>query len=140
LIATFGKSLKIRVAFKDGLPLASILTLSHKKSMVYKYGCSNAAFNNLGGTALLFWRTVQEARAHGLEQLELGRSDVDNSGLVAFKEHLGASGRLINYWTYPQGTEGLSNAWKTKLVRHAVSAVPDVALEMVGKFLYRHVG
>jgi hypothetical protein len=140
LIATFGKDLKIRVAFKDGLPIASILTLSHKKSMVYKYGCSNAAFNNLGGTALLFWRTVQEARARGFEQLELGRSEVGNPGLVAFKEHLGASGRLINYWTYPQGSEGLSNAWKNRLVRHAVSAAPDLALEMVGKFLYRHVG
>ena len=140
LICTFGKDLKIRVAFKSALPVASILTLSHNKSMVYKYGCSNAAFNNLGGTALLFWRTVQEARSRGFEQLELGRSDVGNSGLVAFKEHLGASGRLINYWTYPQGSEGLSNAWKTKLVRHTVSAAPDFALDMVGKYLYRHVG
>ena len=68
LIAAFGNDLKIRVASKDGSAVASILTLSHKKSMIYKYGCSNAAFNNLGGTALLFWKTIQEAKGHGLEE------------------------------------------------------------------------
>lgn len=140
LIASFGKDLKIRVASKDGLPVASILTLTHKNSMVYKYGCSNAAFNNLGGTALLFWKTIQEAKGRGFEELEMGRSAVDNLGLVAFKEHLGASGRLINYWTYPRRPAGLPSLWKKRLAGHVVSTVPDLALEMVGKLLYRHVG
>ena len=89
LIAAFGKDLKIRVASKDGVAVASILTLSHKKSMIYKYGCSNSAFNNLGGTALLFWKTIQEAKENGFDELEMGRSDVDNLGLIAFKEHWG---------------------------------------------------
>ena len=51
------------------------------------------------------------------------------SGLVAFKEHLGASGRLINYWTYPQGSEGLSSRGERSLFGQAVSAAPDFALE-----------
>jgi len=96
LIAAFGTDLKIRVASKDGVAVASILTLSHKKTMIYKYGCSNVAFNNLGGTSLLFWRTIQEAKDRGFEELELGRSDVDNLGLVAFKERWGASRRIIS--------------------------------------------
>jgi lipid II:glycine glycyltransferase (peptidoglycan interpeptide bridge formation enzyme) len=140
LIDAFGKNLKIRVASKDGLPVASILTLSHRKSMVYKYGCSNAAFNNLGGTALLFWRTIQEAKDGGFEELEMGRSDLDNSGLVAFKEHWGASGRIVSYWTYPQGQEGLPSVWKKRLVRRLATTAPDAALEMVGRLLYKHVG
>jgi hypothetical protein len=140
LIATFGEDLKIRVASRNGVALASILTLSHKKSMVYKYGCSNVAFNNLGGTALLLWRTVQEAKERGFEELEMGRSDADNLGLVAFKDRWGASGKLINYWTYPQRGAGLPTAWKNRLARHVVSAVPDLALEMAGKFLYKHIG
>ena len=141
LIAAFGNDLKIRVASKDGVPVASILTLSHKKSMVYKYGCSNVAFSNLGGTALLLWKTIQEAKERGFEELEMGRSDADNLGLVAFKERWGASGKLINYWTYPQmDATGLPTVWKNRLARHVVSNVPDLALEVVGKFLYKHVG
>jgi hypothetical protein len=140
LIASFGNELKIRVASKDGVAVASILTLSHKKSMIYKYGCSNAAFNNLGGTALLFWKTIQEAKDQGFEELELGRSDVDNLGLIAFKEHWGASRTLINYWTYPRGGTGLPSVWKKKLARHLVPALPDLAIRTVGRLLYRHIG
>jgi hypothetical protein len=140
LIAAFGKDLKIRVASnKDGVAVASILTLSHKKSMIYKYGCSNSAFNNLGGTALLFWKTIQEAKENGFDEFEMGRSDVDNLGLIAFKERWGACGKLISYWTFPHGDPGLPNIWK-KLSRRVVPSVPDLALENVGKLLYRHVG
>jgi Acetyltransferase (GNAT) domain len=140
LIAAFGSDLKIRVASKDGLPVASILTLSHRRSMVYKYGCSNAAFNNLGGTPLLFWKAIQEAKDRGFENLEMGRSNVDNFGLVAFKEHWGASGRLVNYWTYPRRPVGLPSVWRKTLAQHVASVAPEFALEMIGRLLYRHVG
>jgi CelD/BcsL family acetyltransferase involved in cellulose biosynthesis len=140
LIAAFGKDVKIRVASKDGVAVASILTLSHKKAMVYKYGCSNVAVNKLGGTALLFWKTIQEARDNGFEELEMGRSDLDNLGLIAFKEHWGASGTVISYWSYPHGGKGLPGFWKTKLARHLVPTVPDIALKTVGRLLYKHVG
>jgi hypothetical protein len=140
LIAAFGKNLKIRVASKDGIPVAGILTLSHKKSMVYKYGCSNAAFNNLGGTALLFWRAIQEAKELGFDELEMGRSDVGNLGLVAFKERWGASRRSISYWSYPQSDPSGPSVWKRSLARWVVPTVPDLALKAVGKLLYKHIG
>ena len=140
LIAAFGNDIKIRVAFKARTAVASILTLSHKKSMIYKYGCSNAAFNKLGGTALLFWKTLQEARDHGFEELEMGRSDIDNLGLIAFKERWGATATVIHYWSYPKVRAGLPGVWKKMLARRVVSISPDIALETVGKLLYKHVG
>ena len=140
LVAAFGEDLKIRLASKDGIPVTSILTLSHKKTMVYKYGCSNVAFNNLGGTALLFWKTIQDAKQRGFEELEMGRSDVDNHGLVAFKERWGASRKSISYWTYPKRESTEVSVWNKKVSRKIVSVVPDLALEAVGNLLYRHVG
>jgi hypothetical protein len=140
LIATFGEGLKIRVASKDGTPVAAILTLLHKKTMVYKYGCSNVAFNNLGGTALLFWKAIEEAKERGCEELEMGRSDIDNHGLVAFKERWGARRRSISYWTYPQRESTALSTWKKNLSQQIVSVLPDRALEAVGSLLYRHVG
>lgn len=140
LIAAFGKDLKIRVASKDGTAVAAILTLSHNRSMIYKYGCSNAEFKRLGGTPLLFWKAIQEAKDRGFEVFELGRSDVDNLGLIAFKEHWGATRQLISYWTYPPAQSQLPNVLKKKLVRRVVSSVPDAALEAVGSLLYKHIG
>ena len=57
--------------------------------MVYKYGCSDAAFNKFGGMALLFWKTIQEAKDKGFEELDLGRSDIDNVGINRFQGALG---------------------------------------------------
>jgi CelD/BcsL family acetyltransferase involved in cellulose biosynthesis len=140
LIAAFGKDLKIRVASKDGVPVASILTLSHKKTVVYKYGCSDAAYNRLGGTALLFWQTIREAKNQGFDELELGRSDTDNAGLIAFKERWGASRHSISYWTYPENEPAPLDGWKKMVMRRAVSAAPPLALEAVGSLLYKHIG
>jgi lipid II:glycine glycyltransferase (peptidoglycan interpeptide bridge formation enzyme) len=140
LIHSFGKDLKIRVASKEGKAVASILTLSHKKSMTYKYGCSNTEFNRLGGTALLFWRTIQDAKDQRIDELDMGRSDIDNEGLIAFKEHWGATRTEIDYWSYPMAPSGLPGAWKKRWARHVVSTAPDAILEKIGELMYRHIG
>ena len=91
LLSGLGDDVKIRVASKDDVPVAGILTLSHKKTVVYKYGGSNAALNKFGGMALLFWNTIQEAKEQGIEELDMGRSDTDNLGLIAFQRTLAGS-------------------------------------------------
>jgi CelD/BcsL family acetyltransferase involved in cellulose biosynthesis len=140
LVAAFGDDLKIRVACKGEIPVASILTLSHKRSMVYKYGCSNVSFNKLGGTALLFWKTIQEAKDNGFEEFDIGRSNIDNLGLIAFKERWGAAGTVLRYWTYPHKPQAQSGPWRKRLIRQVVSATPDLVLQAMGTLLSRHVG
>jgi Acetyltransferase (GNAT) domain len=139
LIAQFGGDLKIRTASKDGVAIASILTLSHKKAMVYKYGCSDTASNKFGGTALLFWKAIQDAQANGMEELDMGRSDIDNSGLIAFKEHWGATRSLLTYWTYPNRPLRQAARWHQSLAKRAVAMVPDLGLQLAGTLLYRHM-
>jgi hypothetical protein len=140
LVAAFGNDLQIRVASKNGIAVAAILTLTHKKSVVYKYGCSDLGYSRLGGTALLFWRTILESREQGFETLELGRSDTGNAGLVAFKERWGAAERRISYWTYPRAHSPEITGWATKLTQAMVPFLPSGVLREVGNLFYRHVG
>ncbi|MCA1560886.1 MAG: GNAT family N-acetyltransferase [Acidobacteria bacterium] len=63
LIGCFGDRLTIRVAVKGGHAIGGILTLQHRKTLVYKYGCSDARFHNLGTMPLLFWTTIKEAKS-----------------------------------------------------------------------------
>ncbi|HZR58763.1 MAG TPA: GNAT family N-acetyltransferase [Terriglobales bacterium] len=140
LIASFGEMLKIRVAFKGDVPVASILTVSYKDTITYKYGCSDARFNNLGGTPFLFWRTIQQAQEGGFEKLDMGRSDTDNAGLVAFKEHWGAPRSVLSYWRYPNRLHVRQSTWKQDLAKQLVLIAPDVSLTAVGRLLYRHIG
>jgi hypothetical protein len=141
LIAAFGNDLKIRVASKGDLPVASILTLSNKRSVVYKYGGSVASLNKMGGMALLFWKTIQEAKDKALDELDMGRSGINNPGLIAFKDHWGATGTTLNYWRYPPpGPYVPRSTWQKSLAHRLVQAAPDSALEAIGTLFYRHIG
>jgi CelD/BcsL family acetyltransferase involved in cellulose biosynthesis len=141
LISSFGTDLKIRVALKDETPIASILTLPHMRTMTYKYGCSNPEFNNLGGTAFLFWRTIVDARAEGFEEFDLGRSEMDNAGLVSFKDHWGAERSILNYRRFPvKSVAPEERKWVGWVVKHIIAAAPDASLIKLGNLLYRHIG
>jgi CelD/BcsL family acetyltransferase involved in cellulose biosynthesis len=140
MISSFGEKLKIRVASKDNLPVASILTITHRNTLVYKYGCSDAQFHRLGGMAFLLWKAIEEAKDLGLEQVDLGRSDTGNHGLVSFKERWGALPTQLCYWTYPQTFMGTSEVWKKDVLRRLVPVTPNFVLKAVGQLLYGHVG
>jgi lipid II:glycine glycyltransferase (peptidoglycan interpeptide bridge formation enzyme) len=140
LIASLGANLKIRVASKDGTPIASILTLCHRNTVTYKYGCSDARMHPLGGVALVFWNTIQQAKAAGYETMDLGRSDIGNEGLAAFKEHWGGVRSSLRYWSYPNRPGSHKSLAKQKIVEKIVQAAPDWALIAAGNLLYRHIG
>ena len=135
-----GEKLKIRIASKNGQPIAGMITLSYKQSMVYKYGCSDAKYHNLGGMAFLFWKTIQEAKTCGLAELDMGRSDLENPGLSTFKEHWGAERTTLKYWRYPAGMLSSSTQWELKAAKKIFSFAPSAAMATVGRLLYRHVG
>ena len=141
LMDCLGDKLSIRVASKDGRPIASILTLSFKDSLVYKYGCSDEQFHNLGGVIFLFWRSIQDAKRIGTREFDLGRSEPDNAGLVAFKKHWGASQSSLVYLRFPAPRPQTSNdgAWM-HLAKQVFERMPDSLLTTAGRFLYRHIG
>lgn len=70
--------------------------------------------------------------------MDMGRSDIDNPGLIAFKDHWGAKAELMTYWNYPGKCSNWNSAWKTNLIRKLCSSAPDTALRMVGTLLYKH--
>ena len=141
LTASLGGRLTIHVASKGEQPIASIVTLSFKKTIVYKYGGSDAAQHRLGAMPFLFWQVIQNAKLRGFEQLDLGRSDVDQQGLITFKEHLGAVRLPLTYYRYPARQSGSSTArWTSVLARRILARLPDPALEAAGRLLYKHLG
>ena len=141
LSQSFGDRLVIHMLSKDSVPIASILTISHKDCLTYKYGCSDAQFHNLGGMPLLFWKVIQEAKNRGFMSLDLGRSSPDDPGLVAFKSHLGGTETELKYFRLPTAQPRKSSA--SKLMKHAQTALahlPDPVLLSAGRLLYRHLG
>jgi CelD/BcsL family acetyltransferase involved in cellulose biosynthesis len=146
LIDCFGEALTIRVASKNGQPVAAILTLRHKETLVYKYGCSDERLSNLGGTHLLFWHTIEEAKAENILRFDLGRSDIANEGLITFKNRWGAVAQSLVYSRLSRSVRPPANSvtsmgnWARDFGKRILPHLPDTIFTTVGKALYRHIG
>jgi hypothetical protein len=133
LMAAMGEQATIRVARANGRPVAAIMTLQHKQTAIYKYGCSDAGDSNRGGTQLLLWKAIEDAKTRGMKEMDLGRCDPDNEGLAVFKERWGAARHEIEYLRYP--------AYKPGGTPHLglLAKLPDSVLIAAGRLLYRHM-
>ncbi len=141
----------VHVARKAGRAIAAIVTLRFARTLVYKYGGSDARHHALGGMPFLFWRVIQQAHADGLETLDLGRSNLDQPGLIAFKDHLGAEQRVLTYRAMP-GMRAMPNAecrmmeaqrapnLLARAARATLVRLPDPLFDLSGRLVYRHLG
>jgi len=136
-----GERATIRLAYKAGQAIAGILTLQYATTTFYKYGASEAHFHRLGAMPYLFWHAIQDAIARGHQELDLGRSECDNHGLVTFKERLGAKRSPLVYLRSPAvAAEGFSRRlWKSSIAQTACRYMPNRCLLGLGMLFYRHI-
>jgi CelD/BcsL family acetyltransferase involved in cellulose biosynthesis len=141
LLAWMGDAIKIHVASKDGHPVASIVTLRHKKTMIYKYSGSDKKFGKLGATQLLLWKAIEEAKDGGLLELDMGRSDRDNHGLITFKDRWGAARSELTYLQYRKGKARSPGADAAlHAARQIAYLAPNEVSSVLARALYRHLG
>ncbi len=146
LVDGMGEKLEIRLAYKDAFPIAAILTLRFRNTTYYKYACSDARFHNLGAMPALLWNLVQAAKESGSQELDLGRSECENKGLVAFKDHWTRQRTALVYWRYARSTRASTSeawklqGWKLSMAKRTFACLPNRMLPIVGRLLYRHAG
>jgi hypothetical protein len=140
LVECMGDNLQIRLARKAGRPIAAMLCVRHRGSVVYKYGCSNDKFHSLAAMPMLFWRLIEESKASGIDKIDFGRSDMDNPGLMTFKDRFGTTKKLLTYFRYPQKKNWKPASWSLQAVRQMFALLPDAVLPTVGQLVYRHMG
>jgi len=140
LVNFLGDRLHIRVALKGDCPVAAIMTMVWKDTLVYKYGCSDPEFGNLGGTPMVFWKAIQAAKAGDLSWFDLGRSDAGNTGLLTFKDRWGANRSTLCYWRHAATGSSSHVGWGERVGGHFFKRMPDRLLIVAGRLLYRHIG
>jgi hypothetical protein len=141
LIDCFGEKLVIRLARKDQKTIAGLLSICYKKSVIYKYGCSDAERHKLGGVPFVLWHAIRESKEQGAEEFDLGRSDLDNPGLMTFKDRwAGTRSELMYYRSPSRPSREEAPARGRAFVGKILSSLPDVCLTAAGRLLYKHVG
>ena len=162
LVDCLGDKIKLRIASKTGQAIASIITISFKETLVYKYGCSDERFHNLGGIQFLLWNALQEGKKNGAREFDFGRSDYANTGLITFKDRWSGLRSQLTYWRYPARSaaaitpgrrtntaKGMSPyipdslpiaIWRTKIAKRIFYYIPDSLLVAAGELFYKHIG
>ena len=141
LTGCLGDAVKIRVAYSDGLPIAGIVTLRYKQTMMYKYGCSASRYAALGGMQFLLWGAIQEAKKENIPVFDMGRTEVENQGLVLFKDRWGTSRSTLRYFQYPAQRIDNKLQWlQLRVIKGLCSHAPSGLLAAAGKVLYKHAG
>jgi len=137
-----GEAPEIRLAYQSETPIAAILTLKFRDIVYYKYGCSDTRFNRFGAMPWLLWNAIAAAKSKGANIFDLGRTEENNAGLLAFKNHWVPHPKQLVYWRFPRSSDSfnLATSWKMQLAKRAFSYMPGGLLTVSGKLLYRHIG
>jgi hypothetical protein len=131
--------LTVLVALRQERPVAAMITALEKQSLVYKYGASDSSHHRFGGMSLLFWEAIQLGKRNGASEFDLGRSDLDDVGLIAFKEHFGAVGRPLTYYSTNPKTPVVARGWRPAAAQ-VFGLLPESIQGTIGASLYRHFG
>src|ERR1051326_5857247 len=84
-------------------------------------------------------RSCIRARELGCTTFGFGRSNVENHGLVAFKDPSGATASELTYWRHPPPRWTPTSLLRTRaLVPYLMPLVPDWLLVRAGRMLYPH--
>jgi CelD/BcsL family acetyltransferase involved in cellulose biosynthesis len=130
----------VSIARLAGRPVAAAVFLHAGGTLTYKYGASDPQFQRSRPNNLLFADAIAWACEQGLRELDLGRTDLGNEGLRAFKRSWGAPEEPLAH-TYAGGpAPGPGPSLPARLLAPVIRRGPALTGRVIGEVLYRHAG
>ena len=78
----------------------------------------------------------------GMRTLSLGRTDLDNEGLLIFKNGWGGEKTELCYYRYDFASNGFvrDRERDLKIFKNLLRRLPVELLQLIGRLAYRHMG
>ena len=123
--------------------IAGAIFLHLGSSSVYKFGASDAHYQEIRPNNLLLWNAILHMKKIGAQTLSFGRTSLEQEGLRRFKRGFGASESVLRYIRYcfksetfaprePDRSAGLH----TSIFR----LCPNFLCRLAGAMIYPHIG
>ncbi len=130
----------IMLAYADDECVAGGIFLHWQGTLTYKYGASADVGRNLRANNLLMWTAIRWGCENGYRVFDMGKTDLENSGLREFKSRWGASEESLVYSLLserqPRETESKLQVFMQSIIRNS----PTWVCRVTGELLYRHYG
>lgn len=134
----------ILVAELDGIPVAATVYLVWDDTLYYKYNASSSGNLDLRPNDLLVWAGIEYGQSRGLRRLDFGLSDLDQPGLIAFKEKFatesGHVSTLVDSRPHPLPPRSAEvRAMLSSLTEQLTAdGMPDEVVRQAGESFYRY--
>ena len=129
----------ILLVLKEDRTIAASIFLNYSNTLIYKYGASDPRFLYLRPNNLLFWEAIKEACLRRVKYLDLGKTDIKQTGLRRFKSGWGAEEFPLYYSFYPHvPNEQLFNSIKEKIVSPLIRHTPKILCRITGELFYKY--
>ena len=120
--------------------IATALFLIHKNVLTYKYGASDTKYLKYRPNNLLFYVAMNHSRAKGYSLLDLGKTDVNQTGLRRFKNGWAAQEESLYYSYYPKiPRDGLYTFAKDNIISTIIKFSPKLVCKIAGELFYKYV-
>ena len=96
VLDAFGEDADILTVRREGQPVASVLSLYDRGTVMPYWGGGTRAARTLRANDLLYFALMRHARARGCTAFDFGRSKA-GTGAAAFKKNWGFAGRPLPY-------------------------------------------
>lgn len=131
---------KVFLAFYKGKPISASVILTYKKHAMIKYSASDPVYLHLRPHYFIFWKSIEWAAENGFQEIDFGKTEVDNLGLRKFKDGWGAVEEPLPYSfiasSPPSSGNGLLQRIAGTVIRHS----PSFVCRGIGEAFYKYFG
>ena len=80
--------------------VAGAVFLHFGDRVIYKYGASDRTYQNVRPNNLVMWEAIKSYLLNGYKNFSFGRTEIENPGLLKFKDGWTNEVQIINYYRY----------------------------------------
>lgn len=108
---------------------------------IFKYGASDPNYQNLRPSNLIMWEVMKWYRDRGFRWMSLGRTELDNPGLLQFKRSWGSIEKSLYYYQYNLKKRAYIRSTRiNNFSKYIFGRIPISMLRIIGRLFYKHFG
>jgi lipid II:glycine glycyltransferase (peptidoglycan interpeptide bridge formation enzyme) len=130
----------VLLAQKDDEYIAGMVYLGWRRTLIAKYAASREDRFNLRSNNLLFWEGIRWGCQHGYEVFDMGRTELEDTGLRNFKSRWGAQEESLTYSTLSSKPLQPANGLPKRMLHSVIQHAPLWFCRLAGELLYKHAG
>jgi hypothetical protein len=128
----------ILLAYRDSIPIAGAVFVTHKTTLVYKYGASDSHYWRFRPNHSLFWTAIRWGCEQGYVLFDWGKTSTKNIGLRNFKNCWGAQESTLTYSVFSAASPSHVTDSLSGIIGAFIRHTPMWVCRIAGELLYKH--